>query len=61
MSGAPHVQATLQSTPFAVELSDDLGHTWLADEPLEAGGGNTATSPDRLMKVTAGLSGLPRY
>jgi putative redox protein len=32
-----------------VQLSDDLGHTWPADEPQEVGGGNTGPAPDRLI------------
>lgn len=53
MSSIPSVKAVLQDTPYVVAFSDDLGHTWLADEPLDVGGGNTATTPDRLI-----LSGL---
>lgn len=54
MSGTPSVKAVLQDTPYVVEFSDDLGHTWLADEPTEVGGGNTATSPDRLILSSLG-------
>lgn len=50
----PTVQAVLQSTPYAVTLTDDLGHTWQADEPEALGGGNTAPGPDRLMLASLG-------
>lgn len=54
MSSAPTVEAVLQSTPYVVSLSDDLGNKWSADEPVEVGGGNTATSPDRLILSSLG-------
>lgn len=53
MPKIPSVTALLQATPYIVSFTDDLGHAWCADEPPEAGGGNTAPSPDRLI-----LSGL---
>ncbi len=53
MSATPFVKTVLEETPYIVSFSDDLGHTWTADEPTEVGGGNTATSPDRL--ILAGL------
>lgn len=53
-SATPTVQAVLQSTPYAVTLTDDLGHTWQADEPEAVGGGNTAPGPDRLMLSSLG-------
>lgn len=49
MSGTPAVTAVLQDSPYLVQLSDDLGHTWPADEPQEVGGGNTGPAPDRLI------------
>ncbi len=54
MPAIPTVQAVLQSTPYAVTLTDDLGHTWQADEPADVGGGNTAPGPDRLMLSSLG-------
>lgn len=53
MSAIPSVTATLEETPYIVSFTDDLGHTWTADEPAEIGGGNTAPTPDRL--ILAGL------
>lgn len=53
MPAIPFVKTVLGDTPYIVSFSDDLGHTWTADEPTEVGGGNTATSPDRL--ILAGL------
>jgi len=49
MSTTPTVKARLEETPYIVSFSDDLGHAWTADEPLEVGGGNTAPTPDRLI------------
>lgn len=49
MSGTPAVTAVLQDSPYLVQLTDDLGHTWPADEPKEVGGGNTGPAPDRLI------------
>jgi putative redox protein len=54
MSQTPTVQAVLQPTPYAVTLTDDLGHTWQADEPADVGGGDTAPGPDRLMLSSLG-------
>ena len=53
MPATPFVKTVLGDSPYIVSFSDDLGHTWTADEPTEVGGGNTATSPDRL--ILAGL------
>ncbi len=50
----PTVQAVLQSTPYVVTLTDNLGHTWQADEPEDLGGGNTAPGPDRLILASLG-------
>lgn len=50
----PTVQAVLQSTPYVVTLTDNLGHSWLADEPEDLGGGNTAPGPDRLILASLG-------
>ena len=54
MAAIPHVSATLGETPYVVTLQDDLGHTWTADEPEELGGGNTASSPDRMILASLG-------
>ena len=54
MSTIPSVTAKLEETPYLVTFSDDLGHTWSADEPTEVGGGNTAASPDRLILASLG-------
>lgn len=54
MADIPFVSATLGETPYVVTLQDDLGHTWTADEPEALGGGNTATSPDRLILASLG-------
>jgi putative redox protein len=46
------VTAVLAETPYVVTLSDGT-HEWLADEPLDSGGGNRGPSPHQLV-----LSGL---
>ena len=53
MSAIPTVKAVLEDTQYVVSFTDDLGHVWQADEPVDVGGGNTAPTPDRLI-----LSGL---
>lgn len=50
----PTVKATLQETPYLVTFTDDLGHTWTADEPQEVGGGNVGPTPERLVLASLG-------
>ena len=52
MSNSRVVTAVLGGTPYVVTLSDGT-HEWLADEPVEAGGGSRGPSPHQLV-----LSGL---
>ena len=52
MSRSRAVTAVLAETPYVVTLSDGT-HEWLADEPLDSGGGNRGPSPHQLV-----LSGL---
>lgn len=54
MPSIPTVKATLEDAPYVVTFSDDLGHTWTADEPQEVGGGNTAPTPERLVLSSLG-------
>ena len=54
MSGTPLIKAVLKTVPYRVELSDDQGHTWAADEPLEAGGGNAGPTPENLVLASLG-------
>ena len=48
------VRASIGATPYTVELSDNLGHRWLADEPESAGGGNAGPSPEHLLLAALG-------
>lgn len=53
MPAIPTVKAVLETTPYRVSFTDDLGHAWSADEPADVGGGNSATTAERL--ILAGL------
>lgn len=54
MSKFSTVRVVTGAAPYAVNLSDDLGNQWLADEPLDLGGANSATSPDRMLLGSLG-------
>lgn len=54
MSDVATVLAVLEETPYLVSFTDDLGHTWHADEPAEIGGGNAAPTPERLILASLG-------
>lgn len=48
------VTAVLAQPDYQVSCRDDTGHQWLADEPAELGGGDSATTPDRMLLGSLG-------
>ena len=48
------VWASSGGAPYEVRLTDDLGHRWLADEPVELEGGNTGPTPHHLLLSALG-------
>lgn len=54
MTAIQTVRAVTGAAPYVVTHTDNLGHEWLADEPLDEGGGNTATTPKHLLLSSLG-------
>ena len=48
------LRAFAGTTPYTVSLTDDLGHEWLADEPLDEGGANAGPTPKLLLLSSLG-------
>ncbi len=44
-----HASVSIGSAPYKMEVSGSSGHTLVADEPIELGGGNLGFSPDELL------------
>lgn len=51
---ASSVRAATGAIPYTVTLADDAGHTWLADEPLDADGANAGPTPEQLLLSALG-------
>jgi putative redox protein len=54
MSTTAAVTAVNGARPYVVKLGDHQGHHWLADEPIESGGGNQGPSPTQLLLSSLG-------
>lgn len=52
--GTSIVHASIGSTPYTVELSDNAGHRWLADEPEDLGGANAGPNPEHQLLAALG-------
>jgi len=48
------VRARIGATPYAVELEDESGHRWHADEPEELGGAGSGPDPEHLLLSALG-------
>lgn len=54
MGSISTVHARNGATPWSVQLDDDLGHAWAADEPTDKGGADSAPDPTRLLLSSLG-------
>ena len=52
MSYQAHAKSTQQK--YRVDLSDEAGHVWHVDEPVEKGGGDTAPNPMQVLLSALG-------
>lgn len=54
MSERPTVRAVTADARYTVTLSDEHGHEWLGDEPIEAGGADRGPTPHNLLLSSLG-------
>lgn len=54
MNAIATVLARSDGVAYAVEFDDERGHLWVADEPVELGGGDSGPTPTQLLLSSLG-------